>query len=1122
MASSEPRPGDRAQNTDTSDSQPISRSVILNIHSEEFWNEPAPEPPLSLSSQAIDGLFEEILKRGSVSRNRPRQPSPPLLEVIGRYKIGPCVGTGGFGHVYRAIDTDTEHPVAIKIPREDRPAHFWSNQEIRAGQRVHHPNVVPVIDHGWQNDPPYLVTEFIEGQSLAAWLKQRDRENVLPFRAAASLVALLASGVHCCHESGVVHRDLKPANVLLQTNSPTAKGIEGLPERLVPRITDFGLSSEIDVDLESGVLNRAGTVAYMAPEQAEGRKGQGRAVDIHALGVILYELLTGALPYRGESQGEIVRKLLHSEPRSPRLLRSRLPRDLETICLKCLQKDPERRYANAADLEDDLNAFLESRPISARPISRLERTVRWARRRPTEATLVVTVMLATLALVCGTVYFIASLADQKRKLEWYASVGAVQQAEKMESESDLERGSQILQDLWKTLSPGLDLGFAFRVLWHRIDRRLSLIDTEVQNDLTDLLFLSKGDEQWLAISDYLGHRLTLWDPISRQRLAWINQVGLSFHSFQGDPTGLWFFSDVPGTSPQEKRLQHYDTKTLQIDRTFAFPSSGNGHPFVAPFLGNTLFVTSANEPRGEIRDATTFDRIASVSLDALPVATLASPDGQSVALMLRSDKSDGKMKAGEASLYLLKSVDNEYRLNRVAGSFLGFHDRRCLAFSPDGGQIAIVTDHKSTSGIVQLVELATGKTRLLAQAPGAGMVSFSPDGRLLAYGIKNGGIEVRNVATGELRQTLNTEAFFINGLAFSPDGQTLYTISDKDPRIWCWHLDAEGRLRPKENAPLPLSTSLPRELQNNFELFSGAVSPDSQSIALGGENGVLWMGPRASLRDGRLFRLGDNGITALRYFQNGQRLALASWDTSGNIPIINAKNGQIERVLSGHTNAVRTLDVSPNGRWLATGSKDGTARLWDLADPARPSRLIKQVDGGEHVRCVAFSPDGRYLAIGDNAGEQSVYDLTTYQKVYSKKGSQSVPTVAFSPKADMIAFGDDSGTITLVSWPEMQKRVLRAHSGTGGVLGLAFHPNGKELASCGDDGSVAVWDATSGGQLLRDKVLTGEVRSVAFSPDGTTLVAVDEKGRVSLLEAPELVDFGVKDLPDSGSARSSR
>ena len=1074
------------------------------------WGEDGSLPP-PFGDTAIEKVYGELGRQARAAHDRQRRPPPPQLVSIDRYRIDRWVGTGGFGHVYRAIDKLTGNPVAIKIPREDKPAHYWTNNDFWAGQKVHHLHVVVVHHTGEFNGRPYLVSEFIEGPSLAEWLKQRGPENLLPFRAAVSLVSLLASGVECCHLNGVLHRDLKPANVLLQVDSRMGPAIEGLTERLVPRITDFGLSRELDANLESGTLDRAGTAAYMAPEQAEGRKDQGRAVDIHALGVILYELLTGALPYRGESEGEIVRKLLHSEPRSPRLLRSKLSRDLETICLKCLEKAPEKRYATAADLEADLKAFLDGRPISARPVSRLERAVRWAKRKPREAALALTAMLATLALVGGTAYFIAIQAEQNRKLAWSAVVGAVQQAVKQEAAGDLERASQTLLDLRKTISPSLDLGFAHRALWHKIDRRLSFINSQEDNELNELLLFPSGNQYLLAISNHQDHSMAVWDPISGQRLARTPLAREQMSSYQGDPTSFWMFSHVPRNPIKETALQHHDINTLEIKNLFAFPPWVKVDPVVAPFHENFLFIGSSDTKLCEIRDATNFAKLNELTLDAEPLAALASPDSQSVALMLGADQFDGKRNIGESSLQLLTTVNGNFRVARVAGPFLGFQDRRCLAFSPDGSFVAIATDHPSTGGLVCLVNLGTGEIRVLAQAPGAGLVAFSPDGRLLAYGIKDGGIEVRSVATGELRQTLNSEAFCINGLAFSPDGQTLYSIPNQDNRIWCWHLDAQGRLNAKESAPIKIAEMLPAEVQNGFVLFSAAFSPDSRSMALGGENGVLWVSPSTSPREGRFFRLGDNGLTAMRYFQNGQRLALGSWDRSGDITIIKPQNGQIERVLRGHTNAVRTLDVNPDGGWLASGSKDGTVRLWDLTDLAKPGKIIKQSmqQKIEDIRCVAFSPDGQYLAIGDNGFEQSVYDLTTNQQVYSAMGSHSVQAVAFSPEGDLIAFGDNSGSITLLSWPKKKTRVLRAHSGNGGVLGLDFHPNGKELASCGDDGSVAIWDTTSGGDLLREKVLTGEVRSIAFSPDGFTLVAVDEKGHVSLLEAPALVDFGV-------------
>jgi WD40 repeat protein len=567
-------------------------------------------------------------------------------------------------------------------------------------------------------------------------------------------------------------------------------------------------------------------------------------------------------------------------------------------------------------------------------------------------------------------------------------------------------------------------------------------------------------------------------------------------------------------SSRKNLLQCFELETLKLKTTFVLPRWVSGIISVEKFNGSCLLIACSETKHCEIRDATTFELLHSLELDMPVYTAVSSPDGQSVALISTSSPT------GESWIYLLKGAATGYEVQPVIGEIFGIHSVKSLVFSPDGRQIAVATDHESKDGVVQIVDLATRTTRVLSTAPGAGIVAFSPDGSLLAYGVGKGVIEIRNVVEGKLVQSLKTDSFFIMSLVFSPDGQTLYSVPSEDPRIWCWHLNSDGRLKSNEDLSITIVDKLPpvSEGQDEFELYSVSFSPDGQTLALGGENGVLWVGPRSSVRDaGTSFRFGDNGITALSYLEKGRLLALGTWDVSGDILIVNPVSGQIERTLRGHKDLIRSLAVSPDGRWLASGSRDGTARLWDLkqTDKNQPGRVIKTSKHGgsetpEDIRCLAFSPDSRLLAIGDNAFELCVYDITSDKMVYSEKRSRSIHAVAFSPKGDMIAYGDGLGTVTLLTWPDRQKRPLRAHLGQGGVMSLAFHPDGKELASGGVDGSVAIWDLLTGRELLRNKVHTDEVRGVAFAPDGSALASVDQKGVLYLLEAPEPVYSSAK------------
>src|SRR4051794_14005645 len=353
----------------------------------------------------LDALFLAPEPR-SPSGSPSSSPSSAELPRIPGYEVLEVVGRGGMGVVYRARHVCLDRPVALKMlltgvhaSRESRERFL---REARMGAGLRHPNIVQVHDMGDREGLPYFTMEFVEGGNLAQKLAGMPQ----PPRQAAALLATLADAVQAAHRNGIVHRDLKPANVLF-----TADG--------TPKIGDFGLARRLDG--EAGLTwtgTVVGTPSYMAPEQAEARpQTLGPAVDIHALGAILYELLTGRPPFRAATAAETVRQVISQDPVPPSRLNGEVPRDLEAICLKCLHREPHLRYADAAALAADLHHFLGGEAIAARPEGRLARLVRRVRRRPVQSTLVVAVPLLTAALVGGGPWLIADRAAAARKIE---------------------------------------------------------------------------------------------------------------------------------------------------------------------------------------------------------------------------------------------------------------------------------------------------------------------------------------------------------------------------------------------------------------------------------------------------------------------------------------------------------------------------------------------------------------------------------------------------------------------------------------------------------------------------------------------------------------------------------
>ena len=1036
---------------------------------------------------------------------------PPGTKVryFGDYELLEEIARGGMGVVYKARQISLNRIVALKmilggqLAGEEDVKRFRT--EAEAAANLDHPGIVPIHEVGQYDGQHYFSMAFVEGESLAA----KVADGPLPPREAAELVRGLAEAVQYAHDRGVIHRDLKPANVLLEKSRESRAESSGkdharsdssssgsrhstLDSR--PRITDFGLAKRTTGDSHLTSTGQIlGTPSYMPPEQAAGNIEQiGPAADVYSLGAILYCLLTGRPPFQSANPMDTLLQVLDQEPVSPRQLNPKVPRDLETICRKCLEKPVNRRYASAAELADELQRFLNGEPILARPISTTGRAWRWCKRRPVVAGLSAAVVLlvlfvaiasplvairqTTLREVADTRAEEARVAREKTEVtlvDMYTSAGLVagergepaqavlwfaNAARLARTDPQRERANRIRVRTWSRQTPT-----PIRALWHDGEQLGSI---QFHAEGKHLVTLTKQD------------KCTVWDLESERPLP-LPGGDRPVRSVAFSPDGRWLAFGLPQGNveifsfPAGELLHRIEHRGPVV--ALAFSRDGNrlamasnvvrvwdcqSHRFATPELMHPRQVLTLAFSVGG-------DRLATGCEDNM--ARVFAIPGQS---------------AGADPLFPPvghRLRENQYYAVPVAPAFID-QDRGLLT----------VTDSRT----VAWRDATTGEPirPVPSESPAVNLIVVSPDGRHFALG----GWEktsLWDVAAGCRVGQQPSQEHHVNSATFSPDGTTLITGSANTVRPWS----------------VPDGEPAGPVLKHQSNLAQTAYSPDGKLVATSQGDGLvrIWSTSLGNHPDQRLPL--DGGGTAVRLSCDGRYLIAtgSSWHAT-NLPstrVYDARTFQPAGPPLRPGGLLTGADLSPDGRHAVTLNTLGQAHFWDWRTGERP---LDPVPMPSEPRAVRYTSDGRLAIVACVGGQVLIVDAST-GRVTRRLQHGTVPrATAVRPTMPGDGYLDSSsdGRRFLSCSIDWLVRVCDTATGRPCYRPLQldnrarmgrFSPDARLLLTAAGDSTVRIWDATTGGPL--GSVLAhpkSGVEDACFSPDGQYVLTACNDGMVRL------------------------
>jgi eukaryotic-like serine/threonine-protein kinase len=1020
----------------------------------------------------IDGLGN-IDPFAADLRSATAQGPLPDPHVAGRYRVGERIGQGGMGVVYRATEEPTGRIVALKRLTGHLAltplaiARF--RHEVTALARVEHPNVVRLYDFDLEADPPFLVMEFVDGESLAKRLNGKP----LPAHEAATLMEKVAGAVQAVHEAGLLHRDLKPGNILLTRTGD-------------PKVSDFGLARGAD---EEARLTKTGatlgTPEYMPPEQARGSTALTPATDVYALGATLYELLTGRPPFVGPTEMSVLDQVIRTEPLTPTRLQPKVPRDLETICLKCLEKDPTRRYATARAVADELHRFLAGVPILARPIGSTRRAVRKMARHKLVSGMAAAVVIA---IVGGGVY---------STFRWFGERKALQESESARHEAERTTYNLLIRDAdseWLA-------GRAAKGL-----KRLEACPPELRG------------WEW----QYLVHRTGFREREERRHPLMSSSMAMT-------PDGSRLrFSALDG---QVHELAVSD-RTAVMPPLSVFPPKEIGGVFsrsarrfaFAPERGKPIFVWDLDERKLVQSIPRPFDSVYILSLSN-DGSRLAAGDANSFGVWVWDVAAGTLLQHWEA--------DNESDLDPSGRPTKGI---RTLAFSTDGRRLAAGTRDRATIWEIESgkkiafvpayrdstpKELHAVQTLAFVDPVGNLLITggqFDPRvperAELLIHDLRKKGREGIRVVANDLRQ-YEPYAVSRDGtrIAFA-SGPGMVTVRDLDDR------HEVGRFRPNGKVLNLAFVRDDRELlmrnPKGIELWNVARPP-------GGE--VIEMKPRhrtfglTATKDGQTVLFVVPGKVAghlrvcvwdrtggplsylplgpsplfpidLAMSPDGHRVAVAMPNALG-VQVWDWRLGKQVAILTGPKETVTRVAFTPDGHVVASAA-DGVCRLWDVANPNDPLTLY--TFPGTLI-AQALSPEGDVVAIGGSlkaeGNEQLILVHIPTRRITTQLsvGINRVSAIAFQPGSRRLAistFSSSTAGASLEIWdPATGTRLLSdADAHDDQVTFILFSDTGKSLFTGSRDGAIKVWDPDRCTELLTLAGHTDAVNRGVMLPNG--------------------------------------